>query len=218
MACGWRGKDEVIDLYAVLSLKNDATHEQIRRAYWKLSKRYHPDMPDGSAEKFTKIKQAHDVLTDDAMKEHYDLTGEILPNAIEGAVDAQVFNYVSALMKDVLNQTHSHKTQSLTDGMGRLLIKQRAQLVEQINATELPIKNLQDIRGRVKMKTAGAENMLAKLLDSDIANIQKQRAAMEANLVIMDRVKEFIDQYEYQVDGGMETPGHHPFLRFSSFA
>jgi preprotein translocase subunit Sec63 len=35
----------------------------LKQKYLKLSKRYHPDMPEGSAEKFLEVKEAYDLLS-----------------------------------------------------------------------------------------------------------------------------------------------------------
>jgi curved DNA-binding protein CbpA len=65
------------DLYKVLGVPNDADRATVRRAYRRASKHAHPDVPGGSAKRFALVKQAHDTLTDEARRRHYDQTGEI---------------------------------------------------------------------------------------------------------------------------------------------
>jgi DnaJ-class molecular chaperone len=65
--------------YEVLGVKKDATAEQIRRAYRKLAKQFHPDLNPGkpAAEaRFKEISAAYDLLSDAEKRARYD-RGEI---------------------------------------------------------------------------------------------------------------------------------------------
>lgn len=65
----------IIDLYSRLGLSRNATTKEIKNAYYKLSKKYHPDLNDGSAEsvkKFREITEAYKVLGNDTTKAQYD--------------------------------------------------------------------------------------------------------------------------------------------------
>jgi curved DNA-binding protein CbpA len=62
------------DYYALLGVPPDATAAQIKSAYRKLAKQYHPDVNDSSdaAEKFREITEAYDTLTDPDRRRRYD--------------------------------------------------------------------------------------------------------------------------------------------------
>lgn len=65
--------------YEVLGVKKEASDDEIRRAYRKLAKRYHPDLNPGNKEaeaKFKEIAAANDILSDPAKRARFD-RGEI---------------------------------------------------------------------------------------------------------------------------------------------
>src|SRR5579885_2189561 len=65
--------------YDVLGVKKDASDEEIRPAYRKLAKRYHPDLNPGNKEaeaRFKEISAANDLLSDKDKRARYD-RGEI---------------------------------------------------------------------------------------------------------------------------------------------
>lgn len=68
-----------IDYYKVLGVAPGATQEEIRKAYRKLAKRYHPDInkDDPQAkERFQEINEANEVLGDPDKRKKYDEYGE----------------------------------------------------------------------------------------------------------------------------------------------
>lgn len=60
--------------YQVLGLKTDASEKDIKSAYFKLAKKYHPDLNSGAdaRDKFEKVSKAYEMLSDSAKKEMYD--------------------------------------------------------------------------------------------------------------------------------------------------
>lgn len=67
------------DLYAALGVSRQASQDEIKKAYRKLAKTYHPDLNPGSKEaeqKFKEISQAYDILADPDKRKRYD-AGEI---------------------------------------------------------------------------------------------------------------------------------------------
>ncbi|KZT00814.1 DnaJ-domain-containing protein [Laetiporus sulphureus 93-53] len=66
------------DLYKALELSSSASEQDIRKAYKRLSRKYHPDKnkDPGSEEKFVEIAHAYEILSDPQKKQIYDRHGE----------------------------------------------------------------------------------------------------------------------------------------------
>ena len=71
------------DYYGILGVRRDASADDIKRAYRRLAREYHPDVnPDPVAqEKFKEINAAYEVLSDPAKREIVDLGGDPLAPA-----------------------------------------------------------------------------------------------------------------------------------------
>ena len=66
------------DYYEVLGIGKNATDAEIKSAYRKLAKKYHPDLNPGdkeAEEKFKEINEANDVLSDPQKRQRYDQFG-----------------------------------------------------------------------------------------------------------------------------------------------
>ena len=66
------------DYYETLGVKREASSEDIRKAYRRLARKHHPDLNPGdkaAGERFKKVQEAYDVLSDPKKKQMYDQYG-----------------------------------------------------------------------------------------------------------------------------------------------
>jgi len=65
-------------LYETLGVSDNATAEEIKKAYRKLARKYHPDVnkDEAAIDKFKEINAAYEVLSDPKKKDEYDMYGD----------------------------------------------------------------------------------------------------------------------------------------------
>lgn len=66
------------DYYDILGLKKDASHDEVRKAFRKLARKYHPDVAknkDTAEEKFKELNEAYEVIGDPEKRKKYDALG-----------------------------------------------------------------------------------------------------------------------------------------------
>jgi len=70
------------DYYEVLGVSKNANDDDIKKAYRKLARQYHPDVNKASdaEDKFKEVKEAYDVLSDSGKRSRYDQYGHVDPN------------------------------------------------------------------------------------------------------------------------------------------
>jgi molecular chaperone DnaJ len=63
------------DYYEILGVNKGASKDEIKKAFYKLAHKYHPDKKGGSESKFKEVNEAYQVLSDDAKRSKYDQFG-----------------------------------------------------------------------------------------------------------------------------------------------
>lgn len=68
------------DYYETLGVNKGATKDEIKKAFYKLAHKYHPDKKEGNEAKFKQVNEAYQVLSDDTKRSKYDQYGSGFEN------------------------------------------------------------------------------------------------------------------------------------------
>jgi DnaJ-class molecular chaperone len=63
------------DYYNTLGVNKGASKDEIKKAFYKLAHKYHPDKKEGNEAKFKEVNEAYQILSDDAKRSKYDQYG-----------------------------------------------------------------------------------------------------------------------------------------------
>ncbi|MFH1201039.1 MAG: molecular chaperone DnaJ [bacterium] len=72
------------DYYNILGVNKSASKDEIKKAFYKLAQKYHPDKKGGNETKFKQANEAYQVLSDDAKRSKYDQFGSQFENVGAG--------------------------------------------------------------------------------------------------------------------------------------
>ena len=92
------------DLYEILGVSKNATQEEIKKAYRRLAKKYHPDTckTKECEEKFKEINAAYEILSDKEKRKKYDMYGNATFNNIGGYENMHTANIdIDELLKSI---------------------------------------------------------------------------------------------------------------------
>lgn len=66
------------DYYKILGVSKNSSAKEIKKAYYQLAKKYHPDTNKGdpnASKKFQEVSEAYEILSDDTKRKEYDTYG-----------------------------------------------------------------------------------------------------------------------------------------------
>jgi curved DNA-binding protein CbpA len=178
-------------LYETLDVSEDATAEEIKKAYRKLASKHHPDKnPDdpNAAERFKEVQEAYECLSDPERRQIYDETGDKTVDTGNPAEDLMVHLVNELIDKlDTMDETFQ-KLRSVIDEM---LVEVDARRRENVAKLESLQRKLE------KFKYMGkGVNFIEAIIKDKIVETNHELATIDEAEVAAKAVREMLQDYQ----------------------
>lgn len=191
-------------LYEDLQIPQDATEAQIKAAYRKLVKKYHPDKNKGqSAALWQRIQDAYDVLSDPEKRKTYDATGDARRTSCERS-EMEV-NLISILMQ------FSDKFQAGEDFVQKMLSflhDQKARERDQISSLRRDASKCLKIAARIERKSGSGPNVFREAMEDQAGKLKLAIENNEREIEDLQKMMDYLDDYESPQQS--DVWGNHP--------
>ena len=110
-----------MDFYAILGVTREATLEDVKRAYRRLARRFHPDINPGdelAAVRFREIALAYETLIDPDSRRQYDLVGHRAEPPAAPGVGFEGFDFTASV--------HANLQSTFGDLFADVFVRERA--------------------------------------------------------------------------------------------
>lgn len=192
--------------YEILGVSEDATEEEIKKAYKNKAKKCHPDIAKDDGEAFKELQEAYDLLSDPNARAHYDQFG-MNPNSDESKRMVAIMNSLCKIFDEISCSLTSDELErfDLIGIMKDSVNHKIADLEDLIDATKKGKKKFeklkQVIEARLKRKkeTSGP-NFFLETLKKRIAEEGHKIEQQETTLDIAKGMYDTLSEYEFEFD------------------
>ena len=187
------------DLYEILGVAKDATLKEIKAAYYRLAKIYHPDTGDaGDAEKFTELSAAYETLRKNKSRKKYDAEGGVTFTEAEQNVLAIFLDVFSNMLGDY-DYDSSRIVEIVIDRITKLqqdLVKrQHSMLGKQAILSGMPILHRGVVCKHNLVKMAKEQTL--SMIEQELLDIDKGTALLKEMETV---ARDFLGAGESMVD------------------
>lgn len=170
--------------YETLGVQHDATPEDIKKAYRKMSSKAHPDK-GGNTELMAAVNLANDVLSDAERRQRYDETGDdSQPDTIEQRAMQSLTRFF-----DMVLEIDGNLIQMVRDNMRTGEDNAR----DEIKTLNRKVTRLTKRRDKIKVKSG--MNLVHMLIDSQVEAAKKRITALEDAVAVNQIAKKLLDEY-----------------------
>jgi len=170
------------DLYEVLELEPSATPEEIKEAFYRLSKLYHPDMETGDKARFQEIQAAYEILIDPETRRKYDNCEPLTRLDPEAALNT----ILEMMFDDIVNDCPDDIIEYIEEEYSKNVDAVHVRLKE----IEVELKKYTDFSKRVKK--VEVNQALLRLLRSKVRTIKQNIYIEKKKLEVYAEVRKLL--------------------------
>ena len=190
-----------MDPYLELEVSIDATEEEIKIKFRSLAMIHHPDK-GGDEEKFKRIKEAYELLTDPIRRKSYDMSGDAESNL---AIRNAALDHISQMMSAIVPNFDS-ENENLVHIMHNEVTNIRQDMFNNINLCNKHLEKLQKVVIRINAKHQ-KQNILLDYVQKQIEQRTNEEVEFRRRIQICNLVIEILKDYEYGLIERIALPG-----------
>ena len=189
-----------MDPYLELEVSIDASDEEIKLQYRAMAMIHHPDK-GGDEEKFKRIKEAYEILSDPIRRKAYELSGNAETNL---QIRNAALDHIAQMMGQIVPQFNS-EADDLFAIMRQEVTNIRQSMLENTNTCVGYIANLQKVMIRVNAKH-DKQNIMIDILQKQIDFRNREHEDFAQRIKICDLEMEILKDYEYGLVERIKLP------------
>ena len=189
-----------MDPYLELELPIDANEEEIKLKYRHFANIYHPDK-GGDEEKFKRIKEAYEILSDPIRRKAYEISDNAETNL---QIRNAALDHIAQMMGQIVPQFNS-EADDLFAIMRQEVNNIRQGMVENTNVCVGYMANLQKVIARVNAKH-DKQNIMIEILQKQIDFRNREHEDFAQRIKICDLEIEILKDYEYGLIERIQLP------------
>jgi hypothetical protein len=189
-----------MDPYLELEVSIDATDEEIKIQYRAMAMIHHPDK-GGDEEKFKRIKEAYEILSDPVRRKAYEISGDAETNL---HLRNAALDHISQMMGQIVPQFNS-EADDLFAIMRHEVNNIRQGMIENTNVCVGYMANLQKVIARVNAKH-DKQNIMLEILQKQIDFRIREHEDFTQRIKICDLEIEILKDYEYGLIERIQLP------------
>jgi curved DNA-binding protein CbpA len=177
-------------LYEILGVPRDAPPEDIKKAYYTLSKKHHPDK-EGAHERMVEINRAYTILSNVDKRKRYDETG--MENTVDLAARFQ--GYVNEVFMKIVAQSdvdHNDVLVPFKTHTESLIGQNKGNITQWKDA----IKKIKNVQKRMVVNNP----ILDMVLKGNVQAIDEQIGQAEDNVLFLEYALDLIKHCKYKAD------------------
>lgn len=199
--------------YEILEIEIEATSEEVKKAYRKLSMKHHPDQ-GGDETKFIEINLSYRILSDPEKRKIYDRDGIIMdesPEYINNVIKSRLASILESWLDAKLKGEKVPMKQFFQQGLDRAISQ-----IKNANADfNRKIEKLKHIRENVTCKAES--NMLYHMIDERLKTLHMSIEHNKKEEQIFIGLKEAVKDYDFKESENENLSEWESMLR-STFA
>lgn len=185
--------------YRLLGVPKSADAATIKSAYRNKSKLAHPDQ-GGSAEKFSALKEARDVLMDPERRAYYDSTGKVKPQDIDqgrGPILALLGNVLIRVVAMAAEQNINIKVEDMVKAIVDTIGEALKEIEKRKVAAAARAKLFEEVASRME---ADEDNVLKVIAEAQVGHIANEVRTLETSRGLHEAALKLAKSHRFRRD------------------